>query len=1103
MDIVAQLVQKKTNDSKYWPLSFGQQGLWFLYKLVPQSWAYNVLFTARIRDDVDIAALQGAFQALIDRHPSLRTTYTVRDSRPIQQVHDRLKVYFEDTDARAWSQDQLNNRLIEEARRPFDLERGPLLRVNLFTQSATEHILMLAVHQIAVDFWSLTVLLDELRVLYPCQKAGIQAPLPPLDLQYTDYVRWQAEMLAGAEGERWAYWQRQLAGSLPVLNLPTDRPRPPVQTYCGARHAFKLSEELTRQIEALAPALEATVYMTLLAAFQVLLYRYTAQEDILVGSPTTGRSQPEFSGIVGNFINLVVLRAELSGNPTFKTFLAQVRHTVLAALKHEDYPFELLVERLNLTQDSSRSPFQVMFILRKLHRFEELSEFISLSETEARIDFGGLSAEAFALVQQEGQVDLTLEMIETGGALFGVLKYNQDLFDACTVQRMAGHFQTLLEGIVANPEQHISTLPLLSAAERHTLLVEWNDTQVDYPKDVCSHQLFEAQVKRTPDAIAVVFADDHLTYRELNAQANQLAHYLRNLGVGPEVLVAICFERSLLMLVGILGILKAGGAYVPLDPAYPKERLAFMLEDTQAPVLLTQERLLKSLPEHPARVVCLDTDWEGIVPESQENPASGVTADNLAYVIYTSGSTGKPKGTLITHQGLVNYLSWCTQAYAVEQGQRVPVQSSIAFDATITSLFAPLLVGSLVQLLPEDLGIEALSIVLQNSSNYSLVKITPAQLELLARQLPPEKASGRTRAFIIGGENLVAEGIAYWQNVAPETKLVNEYGPTETVVGCCIYQVTNGKHYSGSIPIGRPIANTQIYLLDQHLQPVPIGIPGELYIGGAGLARGYLNRPELTAEKFIPNPFGDARGARLYKSGDLARYLPSGDIEYLGRIDNQVKIRGFRIELGEIEALLRQHPLIEKTVVVAREDEPGNKRLVAYFVPNSEQAPSISELRSFLKQKLPEYLVPNAFVLLLALPLTSNGKVDRKALPAPEQVWSELEATFVAPRTSTEEVIARIWAEVLGLEQVGIHNNFFELGGHSLLLTQVTSRLHNAFQVELSVRQLFEAPTVADSAVIITQKLVEQADSEMLEQMLAELEQLPEDEVQAVLIAEK
>ena len=1059
--LLAQLLQKKASSRCLLPLSSGQQALWFLYELAPQSWAYNVLFTGRIRSHVDIPALRRAFQALTHRHPILRTTYTTRDGRPVQQVHEQFEVHFEETDTSAWSQNELNNRLIEEARRPFDLERGPVLRVKLFTVASTEHILLLTVHHIAVDFWSLTVLLDELRVLYPAQ-IGTQALLPPLDLQYTDYVRWQAKMLLSAEGEKlWAYWQRQLAGSLPVLNLPTDRPRPPLQTYRGASHSFKLSEELTWQLKALARAEEATLYMILLAAFQVLLHRYTGQEDILVGTPTTGRSRREFSGIVGDFINSVILRADLSENPTFKTFLTQVRHTVLAALKHQDYPFGLLVERLHPTQDFSRSPlFQVMLILRKLHRFEELSEFIVPSETDARMDFGGLELEPVLLAQQEGQFDLTLEMIEIGGSLCGVLKYNPDLFEVATIARMVEHFQTLVSGIVANPEQQVSKLPLLTAAEQYQLLVEWNDTQVEYLQDVCIHQLFEAQAKRTPEAIAVVFASEHLTYRELNARANQLAHYLQSLGVRPEVLVGICLERSLLMVVGILAILKAGGAYVPLDPAYPKERLAFMLKDAQVPVLLTQKHLAEGL-SYGAKVVYLDSGWN--ISHDLENPLSKVTADRLAYVIYTSGSTGKPKGVQIPHCAVVNFLHSMTQRPGLTNRDVLLAVTSLSFDIAALELFLPLIVGAKVVVVSREVatdGTQLLGSLID--SGATALQATPATWRLLLEA--GWQGAGRLKA-LCGGESL-SRDLAN-QLLKRGASLWNLYGPTETTIWSTAYKVeSQGKLVS----IGRPIANTQIYLLDSHLQPVPIGVPGELHIGGAGLARGYLNRPDLTAQMFIPNPFKSQKfdSDHLYKTGDLARYLPDGNIECLGRIDHQVKIRGFRIELGEISAVLSQHPGIQETIVLVREDIPGNKRLVAYVVSHQKQFPTSSELRHFLKEQLPDYMVPSSFVMLETLPLTPNGKVDRRALPDLD-LRPDLEPTYVAPQTEVESTIAKVWQELLGIRQVGTHDNFFELGGNSLLAVRLFAQIKKIFGKNLPLATLLQAPTVEQQAKILDQ----------------------------------
>ncbi|NCQ81115.1 MAG: amino acid adenylation domain-containing protein, partial [Microcystis aeruginosa W13-15] len=672
--------------------------------------------------------------------------------------------------------------------------------------------------------------------------------------------------------------------------------------------------------------------------------------DILIGTPIANRNRREIESLIGFFVNTLVMRTDCSENPSFQELLMRVREMSLGAYAHQDLSFEMLVEALQPERNLSHTPlFQVMFVLQN----NPLSE----------IDLTGLTINSLPLEWGTAKFDLTLSMQNTETGLMGVWEYNTDLFNSET----NGHFLTLLEGIIANPNERVSQLPLLTKSEQQQLLIGWNNTQVDYPADKCIHQLFEEQVERTPNDVAVVFEEQQLTYNELNCQANQLAHYLQSLGVKPDELVGICVERSLEMIVGLLGILKAGGAYVPLDPDYPIERLSFMLEDAAVKVLLTQQELIDKLPEHQAQLICLDADWTIISKLSKSNLINTVTSENLAYVIYTSGSTGLPKGTLIPHQGLVNYLSWCTQAYNVEQGTGTLVHSPLGFDLTITSLFSPLLVGNQVEILAEDQDVETLSNSLRHHSHLSLVKITPAHLELLNQQLSPREAASRTMAFIIGGENLLGENIAFWQEFAPETLLVNEYGPTETVVGCCIYQVPMGKYISGSIPIGRPIANTQLYILDQNLQPVPIGIPGELYIGGAGLARGYLNRPELTQEKFIPNPFDNSKvknqKSKLYKTGDLCRYLPDGNIEYLGRIDNQVKIRGFRIELGEIEAVLTQYPQVQSSVIIAREDTPGNKRLVAYIVPEKEATPTPNEMRQCLKEKLPEYMIPSAFVI--------------------------------------------------------------------------------------------------------------------------------------------
>ena len=937
---LAQLLQKRASESKLlYPLSYGQQGLWFLYQLAPESAAYDQAFAWRIRSDLDVPALRRAFQALVDRHPVLRTTYVMRDGRPVQQIHRHQKVHFEEIDASTWSWGELKDRLVEEAHRPFDLERGPILRVGLFTRSAQEHILLMVVHHIAIDFLSLVILMDELRLMYPAEKAGVRTSLPSLDWQYTDHIRWQTEMLAGPEGERlWSYWQKQLAGELPVLDLPTDRPRPPVQTFRGDSYAFTLSEELGGRLKALARAKGATLYTLLLAAFQVLLHRYTAQNDVLVGTGAAGRTRREFARIVGYFTNMVVLRADLSRNPTFEAFLDQMRQRVTAALQYQDYPFSLLVERLQPARDPSRSPlFQAAFILQRRYRLQE--QEVSppmLDEMEERLDQEELELEFFPLEQQLARFDLELMMFEEGRALSASLLYNTDLFDAATVARMAGHFQTLLKGIVANPEQRVLNLPLLTEVERHQLLVEWNDTQAEYTRDRCIHQLFEAQVERTPEAVAVVFENRRLTYRALNRRANQLAHYLRALGVGPGVLVGLCVERSLEMVVGILGILKAGGAYVPLDLAYPNERLCFLLEDTQLPVLLTQQRLVESLPEQRAHVILLDTDWEAFAGESGENPTGRVRPDNLAYVIYTSGSTGRPKGVPVTHQNLVH--STCARiSYYSEPVTGFLLLSSFAFDSSVAGIFWTLCQGGKLVLPPDDLQQNLLhlaALIAQHQVSHLLS--IPSLYAFILAQAELQQLVG-LRAAIVAGESCPRELVERHNELLPHTSLFNEYGPTEGTVWSSVYQCQSlGPR--AQVPIGCPTANMQIYLLDACLQPVPIGVLGELCISGDGLARGYLNRPALAAEKFMPNPFSEEPGSRIYRTGDLARYLPDGNIEFLGRVDHQVKVRGFRIELGEIEAVLGQHPAVQEAVVTAWEAEhaPGEKHLVAYVVQDAQ-----------------------------------------------------------------------------------------------------------------------------------------------------------------------
>ncbi|MBI5302089.1 MAG: amino acid adenylation domain-containing protein [Chloroflexi bacterium] len=1073
--IIAPPIRPVSRDGEL-PLSFAQQRLWFLDQLEPNSPFYNLTEATRLTGALDVAALERALNEVVRRHESLRTTFPMVDGKAVQVIAPTLILELPISDLRALDESVRETRARQiaesEAQRPFDLARGPLLRAHLVRVRDDEHIVLLALHHIIGDEWSSNVLMREVGALYDAFVHGRSSPLPPLAIQYADYAAWQRAWLQGAALDtQVAYWQQQLAGIPPLIELPTDRPRPAAQTPNGAYQTFTLSKDLSRAIKALCQREGATLFMTLLSAFEILMHRYSHQDDICVGTPIANRSRQELEGLIGFFVNTLVLRGNLSGEPSFRELLKRTRETALGAYAHQDVPFEMLVDAVQPKRDLSHAPlFQVMFVIQNAPpRAQQIASNLTLSPVEAH--------------SGTAKFDLTLFMLDEADRVSGAFEYNTDLFDADTITRMIGHFETLLQAIVADPDHSISTLPMLTERERHQLLVEWNATAADYPAHLCAHQLFEQQVARTPDAIAVTFGDQHLTYAELNRRANQLARHLQNLGAQPETLVGICVERSFEMAIGLLGIMKAGGAYVPLDPSYPAERLAFMLQDSGASIVLTQAHLVErfrnsqfaTLAPHASAGVrnslCLDTSWDDMAREDDANPTSDVTPDNLAYIIYTSGSTGKPKGAMIAHRGLVNYLTWCQRAYPLDAGQGAPVHSSISFDLTITSLFAPLISGRRAILLPEGSGVETLSEALTRERDLSLVKITPVHLKLLGQQLSPAHAAGSTRAFIIGGENLLTDHIAFWQAHAPDTQLVNEYGPTETVVGCCVYWTPLGKHKSGAIPIGRPIINTQLFVLDKHMQPVPIGVTGELYIGGIGVARGYLNRPELTTEKFINYqlPIANCQlPIRLYKTGDLVRYLPDGNLEYLCRVDFQVKLHGFRIELGEIEAILTEHPRVRQAVAILRNDT-GEPRLVAYVVPHQDLPDpgnlSGLELREFLRAKLPEYMAPSAFVMLDEIPLTVNGKVDWRALPAPDMTRGELQTEYVAPRTRAEEILATIWIQVLGVPRVGIHDDFFELGGDSILVIQIIARANQA-GLTLTPKQLFQHPTIAQLAAV-------------------------------------
>ncbi|WP_208344456.1 non-ribosomal peptide synthetase, partial [Aetokthonos hydrillicola] len=1046
------------------PLSFSQARLWLLNQLDPEGSAYNLSTAYQLTGELNVVALEQSLGEIVQRHEALRTTFASVNGQPFQVIHDSQIVPLSLIEAQDLSEREVEILVTQLAAQPFNLATGPLYRVRLLRLTPEDYLLLFTIHHIIFDEWSENIFFEELATLYEAFCTGKRSPLPELPIQYADFANWQRQWLQGKTLEaQLDYWKQQLANSPPVLELPTDRPRPSVMSYVGKKLHIELPKSLSKALKDFSQKEGITLYMTLLAAFKTLLYRYSSQSDIVVGSPIAGRNRTETEDIIGFFVNCLVLRTDLSGNPTVRELLGRIREVALSAYEHQDLPFEKLVEELQPERSLSYNPlFQVMFVFQ--------------NTPVGKRTLPGLTLSPQPVETKATQFDLTLELEETASGLKGCLDYNTDFFDETTIIRMAGHFQTLLEGIVAHPEQRIAQLPLLTAAERQQLLVESNQTRVDHPQAQSVHQLFEEQVEKTPLSVALVFEDQQLTYRELNNRANQLAHHLQTLGVKPDVLVGLCAERSLLMIVGVLGILKAGGAYVPLDPGYPPERLAFILDDTQASVILTQEKLVNKLPNREAEVICLDSDWEAIANNSQENPVSAVTPNNLMYVIYTSGSTGQPKGVMIPHRGILNMLHWRQRTFGITQQDKVLQTIPFSFDPSVWQIFWPLSFGAqLVMARPGGHQDGAYLIKTIIEQDITVLGLVPSIIRMLLEEKGIEKCK-HLKHVTTGGEALSIELMErFLTSLDLENVLLNCYGPTEVSIDATVWICPRHTDHP-SAPIGRPIDNVQIYILDENLQPVSVGKTGELHIGGAGLARGYLNRPELTNQKFIPNPFSSEPGSRIYKTGDLARYLPDGNIEFLGRIDDQVKIRGFRIELGEIEAILRQHSAVQQTLVLVREDVPGNKQLVAYVVAKPEQAPNQSELRCFLQDRLPEYMVPTAFVFLDVLPLNANGKVDRRALPAPDISSFSRAKSFVAPSTPTEKVLASIWEHLLSIPQIGINDNFFALGGHSLLGMQVISRCRQAFSTEIPLQLLFEKPTIAGLAGVIDQSHIESAD---------------------------
>jgi amino acid adenylation domain-containing protein len=1064
------------SDVLEYPLSHNQSALWFLHELAPESAAANAALLLNVTGGLDVKALRQALRMLSARHAALRTTFPSTGGSPVQRVHPSFPVQFEEINVSSWEWEELRTQCAKAAAVPFDLTRGPVWRAHLYWRSASAATLLLVAHHIVVDGWSMTVLVEDLRHAYRAALREETVPLALPEAQYTDFVDWQSDLLSGVEGRRLlAYWREKLSGQLPVLDLPHDKPRPPLQRDNGAWETFTVDDALARRLRVLAKKEGVTLYATLVAALQVLLYRYTGQEVILVGSPMFGRSRARFAKTVGDFVNIVVLRESLSGDATFEEHLSRTRRTVLEAMAHQDYPFSLLVEQLQPARDLSRAPLvQVLFALQPFTLFTEGTDAFSGAGGESGDAPGETRFEPFVIPQQTGQFDLTIEVADVGSGLTGYFEYNADLFEGATIRRMQDHFLVLLKGIVERPDQRLADLPILTAEEHRQVSFVPTETRMSDSEMPCLHDLIEAQARRTPNAVAVIAENRELTYHELCCRANQLGHYLQRLGVGPDVLVGLCTERSPDLIVALLGILKAGGAYVPLDPEYPKQRLAAMLDDAEVPILLTQHHLLAQLPEHRARAISLDTEWSTIAQESPEPPSDGVTSSNLAYVIYTSGSAGQPKGVMVEHRAVVNY----AEAVAVElhlvPGDRILQLASISFDTAVEEIFSCLTRGATLVLRTKSM-LDSVPSFLQKCHEWgiTLLDIPTAYWHELTVRIEAESLELplAVRAVVIGGERAIRQSLLAWQrHVGSRVRLLNTYGPTEVTVAATICDLSSAESYAASwreVSIGRAIQNVQVYVLDRNMQPVPVGTPGELCVGGVGLARGYLKRPHLTAERFVANPFSETPGARLYRTGDVARRLPDGRLEYLGRIDRQVKIRGYRVELEEIESVLGTYPDLREAAVEVREDLPGDKRLVAFIVAAPGSAVTVNGLRDYLKARLPVYMIPSTFVELDALPLTPNGKIDRKAFHAPlnsRATIPRLHEKYVAPRTPTELLLAQIWGEILEIKDLGIYDNFFELGGHSLLATQMFSRVRSLLCAEPPLRAVFENPTIAGLA---------------------------------------
>lgn len=1057
------------------PASFAQQRLWFIQQYDPQSYVYNVKNTYLLIGPLVLNNLELSLLEIVRRHEILRTRLAEQNGELVQIVssclpgqtpEEKTKIIHlidlsEMPEVRR--QNQAEKLLRQLALQPFDLENDALLRVTVIRLAQEEHLLQIVMHHVVTDGWSMRVFNRELSSLYNAFCQDKPSPLPELPVQYADYTVWQRQWLQGEVMQQQSeYWKHQLDGTTGILNLPTDYPRPATQTYNGARIAFELDEQITQQINELRRSENVTLFMILLAALDLLLYHYTGQEDILVGSPIANRRHKEIEDLIGFFVNTLVLRTDLSGKPTFRQLLQRVRQTALDAYDHQDLPFEQLIHELNPRRDTNRSPlFQVMFTLQNIQ--------------DDHLDLLGLQTRELFLESETAHFEWTLFIDNRGSKLAGRLAYNSDLFSAASMQFVIKHFKALLTNAISAPDQTIDSFTLYDDAERQQILYDWNTTQREYPRSLCTHQVFEQQVEQNPNSEAVICGDQRLTYRQLNQRANNLAWHLRDSGVCQDTMVGLCIDRSVDMVIGMLAILKAGGAYVPLDPGYPSERLGFMLQDTGVQILVSQQRWLSALPkvilQQGLEIVLLDQSGTDDGPG--ENLLNLATPDNLAYVMYTSGSTGEPKGICIPHRA-INRLVLNTDYVSIGPGDRIAQASNAAFDAATFEIWGALLNGACLVIIDQPTLISPLDFVTAlRQQRIDILFLTTALFNQIAALIPDGFSS--LRDLLFGGEAVTPYWVRQVLQAGPPRRLLHVYGPTENTTFSTWHLIQGVPENAATIPIGTPIANSTLVILDSKLDLTPVGLPGEIYLGGDGLARGYHAHPELTSEKFVPDPFNPVHSQRLYKTGDQGRFLADGSVEFIGRFDDQVKLRGFRVELGEIEACLINHPAVKQAAVLTIEDQPssnlpGEKRLVAYIVshPKSKKISS-TELRAFLKARLPAYMIPSAFVFISEIPLTVNGKLDRKRLPLPEMDDGPKRNVSDIPQNALQRQLAYIWETSLGVRNIGIHDNFFDLGGHSLLAARVFSLIEQLLGLHLPLATLFQSPTIADLAKALEQ----------------------------------